>query len=142
MLRTAKPTGCRTIDMKMEIEEYLSSSAIPYSALRTGTYMDDFTGTQLESMPNGRYAPIISDRARLCLTDPRDISQVTIALLDRPLSDHVDIIDPTVYTINDIQACFQRAFRPNSTVRLFLPARLVNWALVPIKILNLLVTHN
>ncbi|CAF3401459.1 unnamed protein product [Rotaria sp. Silwood2] len=104
MLRTAKPTGCCTIDMKMEIEEYLSSSAIPYSALRTGTYMDDFIGTQLESMPNGRYAPIISDRARLCLTDPRDISQVTIALLDRPLSDHVDIIDPTVYTINDIQA--------------------------------------
>lgn len=134
VLRMKTPTGCRTIDVKQEIEQYLMESQIPYSSLRSGTYMNDMFKTQLNSIRKGKYAPILSESARICLTDPRDLVQVAIVVIDHPVNGHIDVIDPKIYNIHDIQQILQEIFQPSSTMTLFPPAAVVHAGLTPAKL--------
>jgi uncharacterized protein YbjT (DUF2867 family) len=93
-----QPTGVPLLDAKRQVERILAAGDVPWSSLRTGSYMDDIIDPRLTLLRHGLFFFPVPRQRRLSLTAQDDVAHVALGLATRPLNRSLDIIDPMVYT--------------------------------------------
>jgi len=98
------PSGIPLLDVKLAIEGLLEESGLPWSALRTGCYMEDWLEFRPSLLKRGIFFFPISPTHQLSFTSQRDVSRVAAELLrqDRILYGSLDVIEPAPRTLNEV----------------------------------------
>ena len=98
------PSGIPLLDVKLAIERLLKESGIPWSALRTGCYMEDWLEFSPSLLNRGIFFFPISPTHHFSFTSQRDVSRVAIALLrqHRVLYGSLDVIEPVSRTLSEV----------------------------------------
>jgi len=102
------PTGIPLLDVKLAIERLLKESSLPWSALRTGCYMEDWLELRPSLLNRGIFFFPISPKHRMSFTSQRDVSRVATALLrqHRVLYGSLDVIEPVTRTLTEVARLF------------------------------------
>jgi len=92
------------LDAKLAIEGLLEESGLPWSALRTGCYMEDWLEFSPTLLKRGIFFFPISPTHHLSFTSQRDVSRVAVELLrqHRVLYGSLDVIEPVTRTLNEV----------------------------------------
>jgi uncharacterized protein YbjT (DUF2867 family) len=104
VIQSNEPTGVPLLDVKLSIEEMLEESGLPWSALRTGCYMEDWLEFSPTLLKRGIFFFPISPTHQLSFTSQRDVSRAAVALLrqHRILYGSLDVIEPVTRTLNEV----------------------------------------
>lgn len=110
LIQPGPPTGVPMLDVKGVIEKRIAASGVPWSALRTGCYMDAWLDFFPLCMRLGLYLFPIRSRYRFSFTSEPDVARVAELLLrySRVLGDSVDVIDSRARTLQDVVALHTR----------------------------------
>jgi len=97
-------TGIPLLDVKLAIERLLEESGLPWSALRTGCYMEDWLEFGPSLLKRGVFFFPISPTHQLSFTSQRDVSRVAAALVrqNRVLYGSLDVVEPVTRTLNEV----------------------------------------
>ena len=97
-------SGIPLLDVKLAIEGMLEESGLPWSALRTGCYMEDWLEFSPSLLKRGIFFFPISHTHQLSFTSQRDLSRVAVQLLSqhRVLYGSLDVIEPVSRTLNEV----------------------------------------
>ena len=98
------PSGVPLLDVKLTIEGLFKENGLPWSALRTGCYMEDWLEFRPSLLKRGIFFFPISPTHRLSFTSQRDVSRVAAELLrqHRVLYGSLDVIEPVTRTLNEV----------------------------------------
>jgi uncharacterized protein YbjT (DUF2867 family) len=104
IIQSNGPTGIPLMDVKGEIERLLEKSGVPWSALRTGCYMDDWLEFSPSLLKKGIFFFPIRPTHHFSFTSQRDVSRVAVQLLrqHRVLHGSLDVIEPVNRTLNEV----------------------------------------
>jgi uncharacterized protein YbjT (DUF2867 family) len=104
VIQPSAPSGIPLLDVKLAIEGLLEESTLPWSALRTGCYMEDWLEFSPSLLNRGIFFFPISPTHQLSFTSQRDVSRVAAELLrqHRVLYGSMDVIEPVARTLNDV----------------------------------------
>lgn len=105
-------TGIPLLDVKLEIEELLEESDLPWSALRTGCYMEDWLQFSPSLLKRGIFFFPIRPTHKLSFTSQRDVARVAVELLrqHRVLYGSLDVIEPVTRTLNEVAGLYGEHF--------------------------------
>ena len=108
LIQPNTPTGIPLLDVKLAIEALLKESGLPWSALRTGCYMEDWLELRPSLLKRGIFFFPISPTHRLSFTSQRDVSRVAVELLrqHRVLYGSLDVIEPIARTLNEVATLY------------------------------------
>ncbi len=90
------PSGVALLDSKIEIENIIAESGIPWTSIRCGSYMEDIIGHRVNSIKKGLFLFPVNKRKEFNLTCQRDIPRfVKLLLCDgRKINKPIDFISP------------------------------------------------
>jgi uncharacterized protein YbjT (DUF2867 family) len=95
-----QPTGVPMLDAKRQVEQILAAGTVPWSSLRTGSYMDDIIDPRLALLRRGLFFFPVPRKRRLSLTAQDDVARLALQLAAgrAPLNGSLDVIDPEPHT--------------------------------------------
>jgi uncharacterized protein YbjT (DUF2867 family) len=108
VIQSDKPSGIPLLDVKLAIERLLEESGLPWSALRTGCYMEDWLELSPSLLKRGIFFFPITPTHQLSFTSQRDVSRVAVELLSqqRVLYSSLDVIEPVTRTLTEVANLF------------------------------------
>ena len=91
---------------KHAIEQLIAESAIPYSILRWGTYMEDLFDPRLDLLKKGKFLFPLNKSRRFTFTSQQDVPRFIVRELlakERVLNRDIDLVAPGTYSIAEIE---------------------------------------
>jgi|GEM_PF-1014996 len=108
VIQSDQITGVPLLDVKLSIERLIRESGLPWSALRTGCYMEDWLEFKPSLLKKGIYFFPIRSAHQLSFTSQRDVSRVAVSLLriNKVLYGPLDVIEPVTRTLDEVARLF------------------------------------
>ena len=101
LIQPGQPTGVPLLDVKVQIEELLAASEVPWSSLRVGFYMEDVLGLRPGLLKRGIFLFPLPTCYQISFTATRDVARVAVELLRRGqvVNGSLDVVEPTARTL-------------------------------------------
>ena len=99
-------TGVGILDAKFQVERLLTSSGLPCSILRCGSYMEDIFDPRLELLRKGKFLFPVTKSRRFTYTSQKDVPTFVVRELLQPgrvLNRAIAFASPRTYTIHEVE---------------------------------------
>lgn len=97
-------TGVALLDAKLEIENLMRESGVPWTSIRCGSYMEDVIDVRKKILDKGWFVFPVSSDLKFNFTAQKDIPRLVHKLLNEEivLNGHIDFIAPDAYSPGEV----------------------------------------
>ncbi len=101
-----RSTGVALLDAKLEVEQMLSESGVPWTSIRCGSYMEDVIDTRVKFIRHGVFVFPVKPNLKFNFTAQKDIPRLVLDLLEHDIrvNGPLDCVDPRPHTPAEVAA--------------------------------------